>query len=107
MRIPPSQIVAASASAVPQQAARVTSPTANTNTVNSTSTAEQITEKLSESTQTGDRDAQEQYLGQNPKDKNRDLSTPTETESPESPEASIWNLAVADDLPPSDLDIRG
>lgn len=104
MRIPTSQILAASASALPQQAARVSSPTSNTNTANSTSTAEQITEKLSESTQTGDRDAQEQYLGQNPKDKNSDLSTTTEAESPE---ASIWNLAVADDLPPSDLDIRG
>jgi hypothetical protein len=107
MRIPNSQILAASASALPQQAARVASPTSNNNAVNSASTAVQKTEKLSESTQTGDRDAQEQYLGQNPKDEKGDKASPTEADPLESPVASIWNLAVDDDFPPSDLDIRG
>lgn len=107
MRIPMSQIQAASASALPQQAARVATSPTTANTPSNASTLELLTEKLSESNQAGDRDAQEQYLGTNSKNQKNPEKSGTGEAPPESPVPSIWNLAVDDDSPPSDLDIRG
>jgi hypothetical protein len=107
MRIPMSQIQAASASALPQQAARVTTSSSSAITPSSASTLESLTEKLSQSNKTGDRDAQEQYLGTESKKRKDPEKSGAEEAPPESPAASIWNLAVDDDSPPSDLDIRG
>jgi hypothetical protein len=107
MRIPMTQIQAASISALPQQANReARSPSAL-----AASDASQIelktNEILQKSVETGDRDAQEQYQGQakeapKPDGKNTDSSQPNEKEP-----NSIWSLSVADDQPPPDLDIRG
>lgn len=107
MRIPMTQIQAASISALPQQALRETrsaSPAAPADA----GQMELITEKLAASTETGDRDAQEQYQGPIPRKKNSndEISSLGNSQSTSFPDA-IWNLSVADDQPPSDLDIRG
>ncbi len=102
------QIQAASISALPQQASReARSPAANAAAADPGQIELQTNEKLEKSVETGDRDAQEQYQGpaqntKNPAANDSPSSQPIENES-----NSIWNLSVADDQPPPDLDIRG
>ncbi len=102
------QIQAASISALPQQASReARSPAAAAAAADLGQIELQTSEKLEKSVEIGDRDAQEQYQspGQNTENqaaKDSPSSQPTESDS-----NSIWNLSVADDQPPPDLDIRG
>jgi len=101
------QIQAASISALPQQASREARSPAATAAADPGQIELQTSEKLEKSTETGDRDAQEQYQGpaqssQKPGTLESASNLPIENDL-----NSIWNLSVADDQPPSDLDIRG
>jgi hypothetical protein len=96
------QIQNAALAALPQQSRLATSPVKSDS--QSQSVGQLITEKLSESQETGDRDAQEQYQRSDRESKNQRGESATTATSPES---SVWNLSVADDAPPSDLDIVG
>lgn len=106
MRIPMSQFNAASAAAVPSQASRASAGIGTTANASTASTVDNITEKLGASNRAGDRDAQEQYLG-------NDAGQPTanqeknDKDEPNAASSSLWQLEVHDDSPPSDLDIRG
>ncbi len=101
------QIQAAAASALPQQASREARSPSNSTAVDAGPTELQKTEKLAKSTETSDRDAQEQYQGPTkPNKKDDEKSDPTTAQSLGAANA-IWDLSVADDQPPSDLDIRG
>lgn len=107
MRIPMSQIQAATVSALPQQASREARSPANASSVDAGTTELQTTEKLAKSNETTDRDAQEQYQGPaKPIKKHEDNPSDPSTAFSNAPDA-IWNLSVADDQPPPDLDIRG
>lgn len=107
MRIPMTQIQAASSSAFPQQAIRETRTSSAISSADAAQLDAQIVEKLNESSETSDRDAQEKYQSPNNSAAKPDDSTSPSVEPvPPSPN-SIWNLAVADDQPPPDLDIRG
>ena len=110
MRIPMTQIQAASISALPQQASREARSPSSAAASDPGQIELQIDEKLEKSTETGDRDAQEQYQQQNKPSKNpNEPASPSTsaTQQHDSASNSIWNLAVADDQPPPDLDIRG
>jgi hypothetical protein len=64
---------------------------------------QQITEQLQASQETGDRDAQERYQGEQPPPPTAKVAEATTTEA----QPSIWDLEVEDATPPSDLDILG
>jgi len=101
------QIQAAAASALPQQASREARSPSSSTSIDAGPTELQKTEKLAKSTETTDRDAQEQYQGPaKPKKKDDEQSDPATFQNPSAPNA-IWDLSVADDQPPPDLDIRG
>ncbi|MDZ4848277.1 MAG: hypothetical protein SGI77_03210 [Pirellulaceae bacterium] len=101
------QIQAASFSALPQQAIREARTPSAMSSADAAQLDAQIVEKLSESSETSDRDAQEKYQSpNNPEAKPEEPSSSPIGPMPQSPD-SIWNLAVADDQPPPDLDIRG
>ena len=105
MRIPMTQIQAASVSALPQQASReARSPS---NAADPGLIELKIAEKLEKSTETGDRDAQEQYQPPGKPSKNSSDQPPKASQHPEAELNSIWNLSVTDDQPPPDLDILG
>ena len=101
------QIQAATVSALPQQASREARSPTNAASADAGTTELQKTEKLAKSNETTDRDAQEQYQGPTKQTQKleKNPSDPS-TASKTAPDA-IWNLSVADDQPPPDLDIRG
>jgi hypothetical protein len=105
MRIPMSQIQTASAAAVPQQASRSgSSPAASSPATDAK--ALNTTERATESQESGDRDAQEQYIAN--EGKRRSKSAPPSSQATDDATAdSLWNLSVSDDAPPADLDLLG
>lgn len=106
MNIPITTFHAATSAALPQQAARESRTASQGPAAEVGNTAQQATEKLAKSTESNDRDAQEKYQGPlHPPAKKPSENQPEA--SPASPSASIWDLAVADEQPASDLDIRG
>ncbi len=106
MRIPMTQIQAASIAALPQQASRETRSSTST-AANAEQLELQINDELAKSTESGDRDAQEKYQpSAQPSEKQAEEAAQAGP-PPESLPNSIWNLSVADDQPPPDLDIRG
>ncbi len=101
------QIQAASISAIPQQADRETRPSAVAATSNPTRTELKTNDILEKSVETGDRDAQEQYQGKAPDAPKTEQSHANSSQPVADESNSIWSLAVADDQPLPDLDIRG
>lgn len=98
---------AAAASALPSQAARNPATSTTGDAAANTRALEALTKEPSESQQTGDRDAQEQYITTDPNGRKKSSDQESTEEKPENAPPSIWSLAVEDDTPPSDLDIRG
>ncbi len=107
MRIPMTTIQAASSAALPSQAVRSAAASTGSDSAANARALDALTEKTSESQQAGDRDAQEQYIATDPNGRKKSPEEEAPKESKENPASSIWSLAVEDETPRSDLDIRG
>jgi hypothetical protein len=105
MRIPMTQIQTASAAAVPQQSSR-NAAAQSAGDATPDAKALDTTERAAESQESGDRDAQEQYIASDGKRRPKP-PVPASESTADSSNGPLWNLSVSDDAPPADLDLLG